>query len=84
MFSFMPDVNYKTTFCNDPKCELDKLCYFAHGNFELRSIYQSVPVVNVSIDYFESSKIRIQKYKDNLYFDTLEKNFVEKNPDFFL
>ena len=53
------------------------MCYFAY-KFELRSIYQSISTVKIPIDYINSRENRIQKYKENLHFDNLERIFVEK------
>jgi hypothetical protein len=72
--SFMPDIYYKTMYCQKKHCDLYQLCYYAHHDFELRSFKDSVPVVS----YLTESKAQ------HRYFDDLEKNFVKNNPEFFL
>jgi hypothetical protein len=75
--TFMPSIYYKTMYCTDYFCKFEEYCFYAHAKEELRSYKDSVPVVTIL-------KKAIKKTPQESYFDNLENDFVEKNPEFFL
>jgi hypothetical protein len=75
--TFMPNIYYKTMYCPDYFCNFEECCFYAHAKNELRSYKDSVPVVTIL-------KKAIKKRPEEVYFDKLEKDFVERNTEFFL
>lgn len=87
LVSFMPDIYYKTAYCRDPYCELQQLCYYAHDQFEYRSVYSSVPVVMYIYDKKKQEEVHKKKLaliKEEQLFDDLEEVFIKRNQEFFL